>query len=378
MCTNATACDVQVFGRRINHTELDQHALEYRWMVHPDVAWRKVWDIILTTALITSVFFTPFELSFDFHPMWGTDDTGEQVWAVLDVIITTVFVFDIVINFRTARVDEENVVQKPSQVAKLYMREWFVVDVLSTFPWETAAGLIFNASDGDGVRWSSAPKVLKSLRLLRMMRMLRMLRLQAMVASLTAEISLFVGTLARLLQVVFWMTLTAHIMGCAWFFIAADEGLGSGTWADEYRMEDRSRLSRYIISVYWAFVTVTTVGYGDIVPITDSERVFVIVCTFIGNGIFAFMVGRVTALANQMNASHQLFVEKLDSVNEFMRYRNLPHNLRKRIRAFYHSFWNRGIYFNENAILGDLTFDLQKAVARFLNKVRVLSCAAAV
>ena len=89
---------------------------------------------------------------------------------------------------------------------------------------------------------------------------------------------------------------------------------------------------------------VTTVGYGDIVPVTDAERVyvvccarcvasaeglahaclrcgrtclaarFVIICTFIGNGIFAFMIGRVTALANQMNASHQLFVEKLDSV----------------------------------------------------------------
>merc|ERR1719454_682082 len=113
---------------------------------------------------------------------------------------------------------------------------------------------------------------------------------------------------------------------------------------------------------------VTTVGYGDIVPTTDAERVFVIVCTFIGNGIFAFMVGRVTALASQMNASHQLFVEKMDSVNEFMHYRGLPHNLRKRIRAFYHSFWNRGIYFNENAILGDLTFDLQKDVARFLNQ----------
>lgn len=54
-----------------------------------------------------------------------------------------------------------------------------------------------------------------------------------------------------------------------------------------------------------------------------------------------------------------------------MHYRNLPHTLRKRIRAFYHSFWSRGIYFNENAILGDLTFQLQQEVARFLNHVRV-------
>jgi len=50
--------------------------------------------------------------------------------------------------------------------------------------------------------------------------------------------------------------------------------------------------------------------------LTISTRVdsFVIMCTFVGNGIFAFMIGRVTALASQMNASHQLFVEKLDSV----------------------------------------------------------------
>ena len=40
------------------------------------------------------------------------------------------------------------------------------------------------------------------------MRMLRMLKLQAMIGTLTAEFSLIVGTVARLLQVVFWMTVS--------------------------------------------------------------------------------------------------------------------------------------------------------------------------
>ena len=81
-----------------------------------------------------------------------------------------------------------------------------------------------------------------------------MLKLQAMIGTLTAEFSLIVGTVARLLQVVFWMTvsgtlycrahantriahrrtllnccctqLVAHLMGCAWYFMAADAGLG--------------------------------------------------------------------------------------------------------------------------------------------------------
>jgi len=67
-------------------------------------------------------------------------------------------------------------------------------------------------------------------------------------------------------------------MGCIWFFLAEDSGLGTGTWADDFRMEDRTTSSKYILSIYWAFVTVTTVGYGDIVPVTDSERVYVVDC----------------------------------------------------------------------------------------------------
>ena len=50
-----------------------------------------------------------------------------------------------------------------------------------------------------------------------------------------------------------------------------------------------------------------------------------------------------------------------------MRHRQLPPRLRKRIRHFYRSFWNRGIYFNENAILGDLTFQLRQDVGQALS-----------
>lgn len=51
--------------------------------------------------------------------------------------------------------------------------------------------------------------------------------------------------------------LVAHLMGCLWYFIAQDAGLGSGTWADSYHMVTRPIVSRYIISLYWAFVTVS-------------------------------------------------------------------------------------------------------------------------
>lgn len=31
--------------------------------------------------------------------------------------------------------------------------------------------------------------------------------------------------------------------------------------------------SRYITSIYWALMTISTVGYGDVTALTDAEKV---------------------------------------------------------------------------------------------------------
>jgi len=110
--------------------------------------------------------------------------------------------------------------------------------------------------------------------------------------------------------------LIAHVLGCGWFFLADINSGERLTWAHEFDLHqpDTDISTKYFTSLYWAFVTVTTVGYGDIVPRTDAERVYVIICTFIGNSMFAFMIGKITSLASQMDASQALYTEKMDAV----------------------------------------------------------------
>ena len=160
----------------------------------------------------------------------------------------------------------------------------------------------------------------------------------------------------------------AHLLGCSFYALIDYQGLHIG-WAGEHHLADASLGSRYLICLYWALVTVATIGYGDIVPRTDLERLFVVGAIFVGNGIFAYMIGKVTSLAAQLNIHEQVFTEKMDSVNEFMRVHRLPRTLKDRVRDFYKSFWTRGIYFNESVILGDLTFELREEVKAFLMEV---------
>jgi len=49
----------------------------------------------------------------------------------------------------------------------------------------------------------------------------------------------------------------------------------------------------YINSLYYAYITMLTVGFGDIVPTTIIEKLFVIIMTIIGCGTFGYALNTI-------------------------------------------------------------------------------------
>jgi len=56
------------------------------------------------------------------------------------------------------------------------------------------------------------------------------------------------------------------------------------------------------------------------------------------------------------------------SVEEFMRFKKFPLNLRQKLRKYYGMIWRRGVWFNEDKILGDLSPELCREVKLYLTK----------
>jgi hypothetical protein len=50
----------------------------------------------------------------------------------------------------------------------------------------------------------------------------------------------------------------------------------SGTWVEAQGLQDAGLRQQYVNSIYWAFTTVATVGYGDITPKNLKEKVLAI------------------------------------------------------------------------------------------------------
>jgi hypothetical protein len=53
-------------------------------------------------------------------------------------------------------------------------------------------------------------------------------------------------------------------------------------------------------SVYFCFMTLTTVGYGDLYPTTNFSKVFTMFYTVIGIGVFVALVTQIAQVQIEM------------------------------------------------------------------------------
>lgn len=163
-----------------------------------------------------------------------------------------------------------------SHDSKQYARSFFgIVDLISILP--SYIELL--------VPGGQALMVVRVLRLLRMFRVLKMIRhikganllLRALMAS-RAKVTVFFFSLAMI----------ALIAGTLMYLIEGDEG-------GDY--------TSIPISVYWAIVTLTTLGFGDITPTTPAGQLLTSILSLTGYAIIAVPTGIVVSEMNRAQGS---------------------------------------------------------------------------
>ncbi|MBO7640613.1 MAG: ion transporter [Bacteroidales bacterium] len=188
-----------------------------------------------------------------------------RTFRIIEIVTVSIFILDYLLRWLTA-----DFRSKKGKISFLLypVTGWAIIDMLSILPVFSLIGPSF--------------KVLRLTRLMRVMRLFKFFRYSKRIQMLGRVIKKERGILLTVLGfAVFYVFFTALIM------FNAEPHINPMTGEPTFR--------DFFDALYWATVTLTTVGYGDMVPVTDIGRFVSMLSALLGVAVIALPSGVITA-----------------------------------------------------------------------------------
>ncbi|KAF2309141.1 hypothetical protein GH714_000792 [Hevea brasiliensis] len=296
-------------------------ASHHGFIIRPD-DWRyTAWTHFILIWAIYSSFFTPLEFGF-FRGL-------PHNLFLLDIAGQIAFLIEIVVRFFVAYRDTNSyrLVYNRNLIAIRYLKSRFLVDFLGCLPWDA----IYKAC---GRKEQFFERLEKDIR-----------------------INYLFTRIVKLLVVELYCT---HTAACIFYYLAttlppSEEGY---TWIGSLQMgdyqyshfRDIDLWKRYITSLYFAIVTMATVGYGEIHAVNVREMIFVMIYISFDMILGAYLLGNMTALMK--GSKTEKFRDKMAELIKYMNGNNLGKGMSNEIRGHLRLQFDRS--YTEAAVLQDI------------------------
>lgn len=215
----------------------------------------KLFDVILLILILISVLVVMLESVVSLQNQYG------HYFNIIEWIITVLFTIEYILRVITVKSSWK------------YIFSWYgIIDLIATLP--KYLGLFVGKTE--------VLVVLRSLRLLRVFTILKLVRYTGASNDLIKAIK---ASKAKIGVFIFAVIILSIVLGTIIYLIEgnADSGFTS--------------IPR---GIYWVIVTMTTVGYGDIAPVTPLGQFFASIVMIMGYGIIAVPTGIVSSEFNSV------------------------------------------------------------------------------
>ena len=301
------------------------------WLLNPRSPRMMYWDALVGTFLLFTATFTPYEVAFlgDGDGLTVTVDARFVINRIVDLGFLMDMGFNFFLPYQTS--DNRMITDHPTIVRK-YLFGWFPLDCVSIVPYDLIGAMMQDDS-------LSNLKVLRAIRLLRLAKLLRIIRLGRLFRRFEATHEVNYAVLA-LNKFGFGILFLAHWMACLFYLIAATEAK-ENNWVTGYfdvSAEDGLAIDKgslYVASVYWAVATLSTLGYGDVIPATNAERLYAVAGTFVGGAVYAYLLGSVCSIITNLDEGSNTFYRQMDELNRFMKEKSITTELRVKLRDYF-------------------------------------------
>lgn len=238
--------------RYISVNDMKKRIYEIIQMGHKGDRASSIYDIFMIVVILLSI------VPLMFMKVYPIFDVIEKVTVVI-------FIIDYLLRWWTA---DYRLKDGSWSYVEYPFTRWAIIDLLSILP---GLNLI-----GDGFKIFRVARLLRILRLLKLFRYSDSIRVLANVLRKERKVLIAVLGIS-----VFYIFLTALIM------FNTEPRINPVTGEETFTC--------FFDALYWSTVTLTTVGYGDLIPVTEIGRLVGMLSSLVGVAIIALPSGVITA-----------------------------------------------------------------------------------
>ena len=328
--TNPKFLSTKTFGEEIRRKK------HIRFVITKNNIWKWYFDLWMDFLIWVSVFSSLYYLAY--VQMTSSDEA-------FNIAIWIFFIIDFVLNFFSEITTKDNKrIMNLHIITRTYARGWMAFDILSLMP------LNF-------VGYPNGELFLHLFRVFKMKRLSERINIYWVSQKFSdifykeetkakKQLKLYVihsWDLFKELAVMFFAT---YFLSCLWYYYSnyiAKKMKIEKSFYTYFELTKLTPKNQFIITWYYIFTTITTVGYGDYYATNKFEMIFAIVLLVMGPTWMAFTMGKAISIINDMRqlGRHE---DKIGNLNIWLfslevKFREIPGTLKEKITNHFRNYW---------------------------------------
>ena len=332
-----------------------------KMLISHDSTFKSVFDIIVLIMVNISSIIILYDFCFI-----ETDNNKElfinnPIYYVIEVF----FAIFIILQFFQTYQDHSTllIVTSFKQISLRYIKRWFLIDLLSIIPFE-----LFMSSSDSSLKYF---KMLRFLRLPKFIQTIDVKRFDNLATSFLTKgesenaskrlmVIFNVRYFFKIVRLMIMASILAYVLGCVWYLISLSVfnnrfSIGfpeAKTFFTEYKIYEKTPLTKLMLSCYYVLTGLTTVGYGDYNAQNEYEKIFGITVMFLGVAIFSYVMSE---FSDQINVYNKTFGDRdqgsalhshISLLNEFNPNHPFNNELVTKIDKHFKFFWKNNRMFS--------------------------------
>lgn len=297
---------------------------------HTSMNYSKILAYYFIKNLIIMIIVIMNPLSIGFNPFVKDWHGAYHSFTKLITILIEIYLLvDFILGAFVAFDSTEGIVIKTKVLKLLFTRKELITDTLIAFPSNILFQIYENIA-GNNPEVQSTVLILSHLRWLKCLGIFKIDKI-IKIANFVFDVNHIISIITSSLFYVLYF----HVATCLWIYIGKIElALNSKNWINFYSSSDDDWTGIYVLSLYYNFATLFTVGYGDVRSVTITEFEFTCCLLVISYLVFTIIFSSVSSYFNKYEVNHQMLEKKKYILSEIAEEHPMPNKLKLKIISF--------------------------------------------